>query len=128
MPSTRASPPLIIFPMSFNAPVRYIGDVAIVDVAGRLALGEGAGALRDTIRGLVSKGDKKILVKLKDVTFIDSSGLGELVGSYATAANAGGTIKLLNVESKVQSVLMIAKLSTVFESFNNESIAVLSFS
>jgi anti-sigma B factor antagonist len=117
-----------MFPMSFNAAVRYVGDIAIVEVAGRLALGEGAGVLRETIRGLVSKGDKKILVKLKDVTFIDSSGLGELVGSYATAANAGGTIKLLNVESKVQSVMMIAKLSTVFESFNTESIALLSFS
>lgn len=113
--------------MNFRAGVRYSGDVAIVDLVGPLTLGDGSGTLRDTVKGLIDKGDKKILVKLKDVTYIDSSGLGELVGSYASAAKAGAMVKLLNVEGKVRNVLMIAKLSTVFESFNSESIALISF-
>lgn len=114
--------------MNFRAAVRYSGDVAIVDLAGALTLGEGAGVLRDMVKNLIDKGDKKILVKLKDVSSIDSSGLGELVGSYASAANAGGLIKLVNVESKVQNLLMLTKLSTIFETFNSEAIALLSFS
>ena len=113
--------------MNFRAGVRYSGDVAIVDLAGPLTLGDGSGTLRDTVKELIDRGDKKILVKLKDVTYIDSSGLGELVGSYASAAKAGAMVKLLNVEGKVRNVLMIAKLSTVFESFNSESIALISF-
>lgn len=114
--------------MAFSAETRYCGDVAIVDLEGPLTLGEGAGTLRDTVRGLIDKGDKKILVKLEHVTKIDSSGLGELVSSHASAATAGATMKLLNVETKVQNLLVMTKLSTVFESFNSEAIAVISFS
>jgi anti-sigma B factor antagonist len=114
--------------MAFTAVTRYCGDIVIVDLAGPLTLGEGAGTLRETVKELIGKGDKKILVKLKNVTTIDSSGLGELVGSHASAANAGATMKLLNVESKVQNLLVMTKLSTVFESFNSEAIALISFS
>src|SRR5690348_7678463 len=114
--------------MAFTAATRYCGDIAIVDLSGPLTLGEGAGTLRDTLKELIHKGDKKILVKLEHVTKIDSSGLGELVSSHASATHAGATMKLLNVESKVQSLLVMTKLSTVFESFNSEAIALISFS
>ena len=113
--------------MAFKATVRHTGDVAIVDLAGRLTLGEGCGTLRDTIKSAIGAGDKKILVNLKDVTYIDSSGLGELVGSYASVANAGGTIKLLNAQSRVHDLLTMTKLYSVFESFNDEAVAVISF-
>lgn len=113
--------------MAFKATVRHMGDVAIVDLAGRLTLGEGCGTLRQTIKDVVAGGDKKILLNLHDVSYIDSSGLGEMVGSYASVANAGGCIKLLNAQSRVQDLLTITKLYSVFESFDNEAKALMSF-
>ena len=113
--------------MAFKATVRHTGDVAIIDLAGRLTLGEGCGTLRDTIKGSIAKGDKKVLVNLKDVSYIDSSGLGELVGAYASVANTGGAIKLLNAQSRVHDLLTMTKLYSVFESFNDEAVAVSSF-
>ena len=113
--------------MSFKATVRHVGDVAIVDLAGRLTLGEGCGTLRSTIKDLIAQGGKKILVNLKDVSYIDSSGLGEMVGSYASVNNAGGVIKLLNAQSRVHDLLTVTKLYSVFESFSNESVALISF-
>lgn len=77
---------------------------------------------------MIHKGDKKILVRLQHVSKTDSSGLGELVSSHASAAHAGATMKLLNVDSKVENLLVMTKLSTVFESFNSEAIALISFS
>ena len=113
--------------MAFKATVRHTGDVAIVDLAGRLTLGEGCGTLRETIKDLIAKGDRKILVNLKDVAYIDSSGLGEMVASYASVTNAGGTIKILNAQSKVHDLLTVTKLYSVFENFSNESVALISF-
>ena len=113
--------------MSFKASVRHTGDVAIVDLSGRLTLGEGCGMLRTTIKDLIAQGAKKILVNLKNVAYIDSSGLGEMVGSYASVTNAGGAIKILNAESRVHDLLTITKLYSVFESFNNEAQALISF-
>ena len=113
--------------MSFKATVRHSGDVAIVDLAGRLTLGEGCGMLRETIKDLIAKGDRKILVNLKDVGYIDSSGLGEMVASYASVSNSGGAIKILNAQSKVHDLLTVTKLYSVFESFSNEGIALISF-
>lgn len=113
--------------MAFKATVRHTGDVAIIDLAGRLTLGEGCGVLRETIKGSIADGDKKVLVNLKDVSYIDSSGLGELVGSYASVASAGGTIKLLNAQSRVHDLLTMTKLYSVFESFNDEAAALTSF-
>ena len=113
--------------MSFKATVRHTGDVAIVDLAGRLTLGEGSGILRSTIKDLIAQGQKKILVNLKEVSYVDSSGLGELVGAYASVTNAGGQIKLLNAQNRVRDLLTITKLYSVFEDFSNEAMALISF-
>ena len=83
--------------MSTHAEVRHSGDVAIVDVSGPITLGEGTGLVRATIKDVIAKGHKNILVNLQKVGYIDSAGLGELVGTYATVSNLGGHIKLLNV-------------------------------
>ena len=113
--------------MSLKAAVRRAGDVAIVDLAGRITLGEGSGLVRKTIKDLVTTGQKNILVNLKDVSYIDSAGLGELVGSYATVSNQAGNIKLLHPQSKVHDLLQVTKLYTVFVAFDDESEAVRSF-
>jgi anti-sigma B factor antagonist len=107
--------------------MREVNGVVIVDLSGRITLGEASGKLRDTVRDLLSKGNKKILLNLGDVTYIDSSGLGELVSSYTTAANQGAKVKLLNVQKKVDDLLQITKLYTVFDSFTDESKAVSSY-
>jgi anti-sigma B factor antagonist len=113
--------------MSLKAALRRAGDVAIVDLAGRITLGEGSGLVRNTIKDLVKTGQKNILLNLKDVTYIDSAGLGELVGSYATVSNVAGNIKLLHPQSKVHDLLQVTKLYTVFIAFDDESEAVRSF-
>ena len=101
--------------------------MTIVDAAGRITLGEGSSAFRDTIKELVNKGHKKILVNLGDVTYIDSSGIGELVSGYTTVSNAGGQLKLLNLTKRVHDLLQITKLYTVFEVFDDEAKALASF-
>lgn len=113
--------------MSATAAVRHSGNVAIVDLAGRITLGEGCGLVRDTIKGLVNGGARNLLINLRNVTYIDSAGLGELVGSYATISNMGGNIKLLHVEGKVKDLLQITKLYTVFVTFSDEAAALKSF-
>lgn len=113
--------------MSLSTSMREVNGVVIVDLSGRITLGEASGKLRDTVRDLLSKGNKKILLNLGDVTYIDSSGLGELVSSYTTAANQGAKVKLLNVQKKVDDLLQITKLYTVFDSFTDESKAVASY-
>jgi anti-sigma B factor antagonist len=106
---------------------RVVGDVSVVDVAGRITLGEGASALRENIRGLVGKGNKKILLNLGDVSYIDSSGIGELVSGFTTVTNQGGVLKLLGLTKRVKDLLQITKLYTVFEVFDDEATAVRSF-
>jgi len=113
--------------MSTKANVRQSGDVSIVDLAGRITLGEGSGLVRSTIKDLVNAGQKKILLNLKDVTYIDSAGLGELVGSYASVTHAGGAIKLLHPQAKVHDLLQVTKLYTVFVAFDDEQEALRSF-
>jgi anti-sigma B factor antagonist len=113
--------------MSLKAAVRRAGDVAIVDLAGRITLGEGSGLVRKTIKDLVTAGQKNILVNLKDVSYIDSAGLGELVGSYASVSNMAGNIKLLHPQSKVHDLLQVTKLYTVFVAFDDEGEALRSF-
>ncbi|MCL6544062.1 MAG: STAS domain-containing protein [Bryobacteraceae bacterium] len=113
--------------MSIQVTNRQVGDVTVVDVAGRITLGEGASALRENIRDLVAKGNKKILLNLSDVSYIDSSGIGELVSAYTTVTNQGGTLKLLGLTKRVKDLLQITKLYTVFEVFESEPIAVRSF-
>jgi anti-sigma B factor antagonist len=106
---------------------RQVGDVTVVDAAGRITLGEGASVFRDTIRDLAAKGNKKILVNLADVSYIDSSGIGEMVSSFTTVTNHGGQLKLLSLTKRVKDLLQITKLYTVFEVFEDESSAVRSF-
>ncbi|GIU75170.1 MAG: STAS domain-containing protein [Bryobacteraceae bacterium] len=113
--------------MSLKLTTRQVGDVVIVDAAGRITLGEGSSAFRDTIKDLVNKGHKKILVNLGEVTYIDSSGIGELVSGYTTVSNAGGQMKLLNLTKRVHDLLQITKLYTVFEVFDDEAKALASF-
>jgi anti-sigma B factor antagonist len=113
--------------MSVKAKVRHAGDVAIIDLAGRITLGEGSGLVRNTIKDLVGAGVRKILLNLHDVTYLDSAGLGELVGTYATLTNLGGEIKLLHPQGKVSDMLAVTKLYTIFASFTDEDEALRSF-
>ena len=113
--------------MSCTATVRQADDVTIVDLGGRVTLGDASCTLRKTVRDLIQRGERRILLNLKDVTYIDSAGLGELVGSYATMTNRGGQIKLLHAGNKVGDVLRATKLSLVFESFADEAEALRSF-
>jgi anti-sigma B factor antagonist len=104
-----------------------VGDVTVVDVAGRITLGEGSSALRDTLKEIVGKGQKNILLNLGDVSYIDSSGIGELVSGFTTVTNAGGKLKLLNLNKRVKDLLQITKLYTVFDVHEDEAHAVRSF-
>lgn len=113
--------------MSFKAQPRRIGDVVLLDLSGRLTLGEGSGTLRNAVKDLITNGEKKILLNLKEVGYIDSAGLGELVGAYASVSNAGGEIKLLNTQHKIQDLLQVTKLFTVFADFSDEAAAISSF-
>ena len=113
--------------MSVKLNTRQVGDVSVVDVAGRITLGEGSSALRDLLREMVGKGDKKILLNLGDVSYIDSSGIGELVSGFTTVTNSGGQLKLLNLNKRVKDLLQITKLYTVFEVYEDEAAAIRSF-
>ncbi len=113
--------------MSVKLNTRQVGDVSVVDVAGRITLGEGSSALRDLLREMVGKGEKKILLNLGDVSYIDSSGIGELVSGFTTVTNSGGQLKLLNLNKRVKDLLQITKLYTVFDVHEDEAGAVRSF-
>ncbi len=114
--------------MSLNVATREVDGVTIVDLGGRITLGDdSSGKLRDSVREILGKGSKKILINLGNVSYIDSSGLGELVAAYTTASNQDAAVKLLNVQSKVRDLLQITKLYTVFDTFDNEADAILSF-
>src|SRR5712692_5491579 len=106
---------------------RQIDGVTVLDLSGRITLGEGSVVLRDTIRDLISRGEKRILLNLGDVTYIDSSGIGELVSAFTTVRNQGGELKLLNLTKKVHDLLQITKLYTVFDVKDDEATAVKSF-
>jgi len=106
---------------------REVSHVTIVDINGRITLGEEIGQLRDTVRQLINAGKKKIVLNLANVDYIDSSGVGELVGSFTTVRNAGGELKLLNLTKKVHDVLNVTKLYTVFDIKDDEFTAVKSF-
>jgi anti-sigma B factor antagonist len=114
--------------MSVKLTTQKKGDVIIVHTSGKLTLGDGTSALREKMRELVEGGSRRILLDMADVTYIDSSGLGELVAAYTTVTNAGGEMKLLNLAKRVHDLLMITKLYTVFETFEDEASAIGSFS
>ena len=113
--------------MTIKANTRQVDGVTVVDLSGRITLGEGSTILRDTVRELLGRGQKKILLNLGDVNYIDSSGIGELVSGYTTVTNQGGQLKLLNLTKKVRDLLQITKLYTVFDVFDEETTAVRSF-
>ena len=114
--------------MSLKISARKVEGVTVLDLSGRLVLGEESAALRDTLKDLPSKGQKKILLNLADLSYIDSSGLGALVSGYTTLAAQQGQLKLLNLTKKIHDLLQITKLLTVFEVFNDEKTAIKSFS
>ena len=113
--------------MSMKATNRQVDGVAVVDMSGRIILGEGSVVLRDTIRDLIGKGNKKILLNLGDVTYIDSSGIGELVSAFTAVRREGGELKLLNLTKKVHDLLQITKLYTVFDIKDDEATAIKAF-
>jgi anti-sigma B factor antagonist len=106
---------------------RKIGNVTILDLKGKLTLGDGDELLRSKINGLVQAGAKQIVLNLGQVPYIDSAGLGEVVRTYTTVKKQDGTLKLLNLTKRIQDLLMITKLLTVFDTFDNEAEAVKSF-
>jgi anti-sigma B factor antagonist len=108
--------------------IRTIGDIRILDCSGKITLGEGTMSIRNTVRDALQSGAKKIILNLADISYIDSAGVGELVSTFTTTVNNGGKLKLLNLTKKVQELLTITKLLTVFEVFNDEKAALASFS
>ena len=113
--------------MTMKSSSRQIDGITVLDLSGRITLGEGSVILRDTIRDLIGRGQKKILLNLGDVSYIDSSGIGELVSAFTTVRNQGGELKLLNLTKKVHDLLQITKLYTVFDIKDDEAIAIKSF-
>jgi anti-sigma B factor antagonist len=107
---------------------RTVGDVVVLDVKGRITLGEGDELLKDKVNSLVNQGHRKIVLNLADVPYIDSAGLGEIVRTYTTVSRQGGSLKLLNLTKRITDLLSITKLLTVFETFESENDAVRSFS
>ncbi len=106
---------------------RTVGDVRVLDCSGKITLGEGTMAIRNTVREILKDGGKKIILNLADVNYIDSSGIGELVSTFTTVTNQGGQLKLLKLTTKIQELLAITKLLTVFSVYNDEQEAVASF-
>ena len=110
-----------------NIRERQAGDVMILDLDGEIRIGDSATALRGAIRKLAAEGNKKILLNLAGVKYIDSSGIGELIANYTTVGRSNGQLSLLNLTEKVQDLLVITKLLTVFDVYDNEAEALSSF-
>jgi anti-sigma B factor antagonist len=113
--------------MSMKVSTRQVDGITILDLSGRITLGEGSVTLRDAVRDVLAKGTNHILLNLGDVNYIDSSGIGELVSAYTTVRNQGGELKLLNLTKKVHDLLQITKLYTVFDVKDDEASAIASF-
>jgi anti-sigma B factor antagonist len=113
--------------MSMKFKTRQVDGVTILDLSGRITLGEGSVTIRDAVRDALAKGSKNIVLNLADVSYIDSSGLGELVSAYTSVKNSGGELKLLNLTSKVHDLLQITKLYTVFDVKDDEVSAIAAF-
>jgi anti-sigma B factor antagonist len=114
--------------MSMKVQTRQVDGVTVLDLSGRITLGEGSVTLRDAIRDVMAKGSKSILLNLGDVNYIDSSGIGELVSAFTSVRNSGGELKLLNLTKKVKDLLQITKLYTVFDIKDDEASAIAAFS
>jgi anti-sigma B factor antagonist len=107
---------------------RVVDDVTILDLKGKMTLGEGDELLKDKINSLASQGHKKLVLNLEGVPYIDSAGLGEIVRTYTSISRQGGKLKLLNISKRIYDLLVITKLVTIFDSYENEEEAVRSFS
>jgi anti-sigma B factor antagonist len=107
---------------------RSAGDVTVLDLKGKMTLGEGDELLRDKINSLIQQGRLKVVLNLEDVPYIDSAGLGEIVRTYTTISRQGGSLKLLNLTKRISDLLSITKLLTVFDTYDSEADAVRSFS
>jgi anti-sigma B factor antagonist len=107
---------------------RNVGDVVVLDLKGKITLGEGDELLKDKVNSLVNQGRRKILLNFGDVPYVDSAGLGEIVRTYTTVSRQGGSLKLLSLTKRITDLLAITKLLTVFETFDVESDAIKSFS
>ena len=107
---------------------RNVNGITILELQGKVTIGEGSREIRETIRKLLDAGNKNILLNLGDVSYVDSSGIGELVSSYTTVTNQGGQFKLLHLTKKIRELLAITKLLTVFDSYDDEETAIGSFS
>ena len=114
--------------MIMKVSTRQVNDVAVVDLSGQIKLGEGASILRETVKNLLNNGQKMILLNLGDISYIDSSGIGELVGAFTSVRNLGGELKLMHLTRKVKDLLQITKLYTVFDVIDDEEGAIASFS
>jgi anti-sigma B factor antagonist len=113
--------------MSMKIKTRHVDGVTILDLSGRITLGEGSVTIRDAVRNVTATGSKKILLNLGDINYIDSSGIGELVSAFTTVKNGGGELKLLNLTKKVHDLLQITKLYTVFDIKDDEGSAIAAF-
>ncbi len=107
---------------------RTVSEVTVLDLKGKMTLGEGDELLKDKINSLVASGKKKLVLNLEGVPYIDSAGLGEIVRTYTTVSRQGGSLKLLNLTKRIEDLLSITKLLTVFETFDTEAEAIKSFS
>lgn len=107
---------------------RAVGDVTVLDLKGRVTLGEGDELLKDKVNSLLNQGRRKLVLNLAEVPYVDSAGLGEIVRTYTTVSRQGGSLKLLNLTKRIADLLSITKLLTVFETFESEADAVKSFS
>ena len=106
---------------------RQVGEVTVIDLSGRITLGEGSSMLRDELRNLIGTNRRKILINLAEVSYIDTSGIGQLVAGFTSVSNQGGHLKLLNLSKKVKDVLQITKICTIFETFEDEKQAIVTF-
>lgn len=113
--------------MGMKASTRISGNITVVDLSGRIELGEGSSVLRDTVKDLLAKGQKKILLNMGGVNYIDSSGVGELVSAFTSVRKQDGELKLLKLTRKIRDLLQITKLYTVFEVLDDEAAAVAAF-
>src|SRR3984957_19446310 len=113
--------------MSMKVATRQVDGVTILDLSGRITLGEGSVTLRDAVHDIVGKGSKHILLNLENISYIDSSGIGELVSAFTSVRNSGGELKLLNLTKKVHDLLQITKLYTVFDVKDEQASATSSF-
>jgi anti-sigma B factor antagonist len=114
--------------MSMKFATRHVGGITVLDLSGKITLGEGSVTIRDAVRDVLATGSNQILLNLGDVNYIDSSGIGELVSALTAVKNAGGSLKLLQLTKKVKDLLQITKLYTVFDIFDDEAEAIASYS